>query len=75
MARLTGLTVGVLLTVMTTGAALAEWSGAAKPGAAKTTGLTGNAAGKGSSLTGLSGTKGVPAVHLVTPKPVTPKIK
>jgi hypothetical protein len=70
MARLTGLAVGVLLAVMTTGAALAEWSGAAKPGVAKTAVLTGNAAGKGSSLTGLTGTKGLPvAQHPEKPKP------
>jgi hypothetical protein len=69
MARLTGLAVGVLLAVMTTGAALAQWSGGTKPGTAKTAVLTGNAARKGSSLTGLTGTKGLP----VAQRPVNPK--
>ncbi|HJZ22304.1 MAG TPA: hypothetical protein VJ226_15170 [Bradyrhizobium sp.] len=76
MARLTGFALGVLLAVMTTGAALAEWSGAPKPGAANTAHLTGNAAHPGSSLTGLSGTKAGPVLpHQQNPKSFAHKTK
>jgi hypothetical protein len=76
MTRLTGFALGALLAVVTTGAALAEWSGAPKPGVANTARLTGNAAHNGSSLTGLSGTKASPITpHPEKPKPVVQKIK
>jgi hypothetical protein len=76
MARLTGLALGVLLAVVTNGAALAEWSGAPKPGAANTAHLTGNAARSGSSLTGLTGTKAGPVLsHPDKPKSFAHKIK
>jgi hypothetical protein len=76
MARLTVFTLAVLLAAMTTGAALAEWSGAPKPGTANTAHLTGNAAHSGSSLTGLTGTKGGPILpHQQTPKSFPHKTK
>ncbi len=76
MTRLTGFALGILLAVMMSGAALAQWSGATKPGAANTAAVSGNtAAGKRSSLTGLGGTKAVPpSQHLEKPKTVQ-KIK
>jgi hypothetical protein len=76
MARLTGFALAVLLAVMTTGAALAEWSGAPKPGAANTAHLTGNASRNGSSLTGLTGTRAAPVLpHQEKPKSFVHKIK
>jgi hypothetical protein len=76
MARLTGLALGVLLAVVMTGAALAEWSGAPRPGAANTAHVTGNAARSGSSLTGLTGTKVGPVLsHPEKPKSFAHKTK
>ena len=76
MARLTGFALGVMLAVVTTGAAFAEWSGAPKPGAANTARLTGNAARSGSSLTGLTGTKAAPGLpHQEKPKSFAHKVK
>jgi hypothetical protein len=76
MARLTGFALGVMFAVVTTGAALAEWSGAPRPGAANTAHLTGSAARNGSSLTGLTGTKAAPVLpHQEKPKSFAHKIK
>jgi len=77
MARLTRFALAILLAVMTSGVALAEWSGATKPGTANTAAVTGNAAaGKRSSLTGLGGTKSAPlSQHQEKPKPTVQKIK